>query len=89
MRRLRREAFRWWRVVGLAGGLAQQLREHQRFFGPASFGQPDDIEIFVCAQTGSNRAALEGLLGFLVQQRFRPTAPPVEALFAPLVTSNE
>jgi len=31
---------------------AARLEEHQRFFGPASFGQPDDIEIFVCAQTG-------------------------------------
>lgn len=31
---------------------ANRLKEHQRFFGPASFGQPDDIEIFVCAQTG-------------------------------------
>lgn len=31
---------------------ALRLKEHQRFFGPASFGQPDDIEIFVCAQTG-------------------------------------
>jgi benzoate/toluate 1,2-dioxygenase alpha subunit len=29
-----------------------RLREHERFFGPASFGAPDDIEIFVCAQTG-------------------------------------
>ena len=31
---------------------AARLAEHQRFFGPASFGQPDDIEIFVCTQTG-------------------------------------
>ena len=31
---------------------AARLEEHQRFFGPASFGQPDDIEIFVRAQTG-------------------------------------
>lgn len=35
-----------------------RLREHQRFFGPASFGQPDDIEIFVCAQTGVNVDAM-------------------------------
>ncbi|MGH3383137.1 MAG: aromatic ring-hydroxylating oxygenase subunit alpha [Nocardioidaceae bacterium] len=34
-----------------------RLTEHQRFFGPASFGQPDDIEIFVCAQTGVNVGA--------------------------------
>ncbi len=35
-----------------------RLREHQRFFGPASFGQPDDIEIFVCAQTGAHATAV-------------------------------
>jgi benzoate/toluate 1,2-dioxygenase alpha subunit len=35
-----------------------RLAEHQRFFGPASFGQPDDIEIFVCAQTGVNVSAM-------------------------------
>ena len=37
---------------------ADRLKEHQRFFGPASFGQPDDIEIFVCAQTGVNVTAM-------------------------------
>jgi benzoate/toluate 1,2-dioxygenase alpha subunit len=37
---------------------AARLQEHQRFFGPASFGQPDDIEIFVCAQTGANAGAM-------------------------------
>lgn len=30
-----------------------RLFEHERFFGPASFGAPDDIEVFVCAQTGA------------------------------------
>lgn len=40
-------------LVGASASFnADRLREHQRFFGPASFGQPDDIEIFVCAQTG-------------------------------------
>jgi benzoate/toluate 1,2-dioxygenase alpha subunit len=29
-----------------------RLAEHQRFYGPASFGAPDDIEIFVSAQSG-------------------------------------
>lgn len=29
-----------------------RLREHERFFGPASFGATDDIEIFVQVQTG-------------------------------------
>ena len=37
---------------------AARLKEHQRFFGPASFGQPDDIEIFVCTQTGINVEAM-------------------------------
>jgi hypothetical protein len=39
--------------VGIADSLnAARLREHERFFGPASFGATDDIEIFVCTQTG-------------------------------------
>lgn len=29
-----------------------RLREHERFFGPASFGATDDIEMFVSAQSG-------------------------------------
>jgi benzoate/toluate 1,2-dioxygenase subunit alpha len=29
-----------------------RLREHERFFGPASFGATDDIEIFVLNETG-------------------------------------
>ena len=37
---------------------AARLAEHQRFFGPASFGQPDDIEIFVCTQTGAQVDAM-------------------------------
>jgi 4,5-dihydroxyphthalate decarboxylase len=36
-----------------------------------------------------NRVALQALLGFLVQQRFLATAPPLEDLFARVVTSNE
>lgn len=30
----------------------ERLRWHERFYGPASFGAPDDIEIFVSNQTG-------------------------------------
>ncbi|MGH3759326.1 aromatic ring-hydroxylating oxygenase subunit alpha [Actinophytocola sp.] len=30
-----------------------RLKEHERFFGPASFGAPDDIEAFLCVQTGA------------------------------------
>ena len=29
-----------------------RLHEHERFFGPAGFGAPDDVEIFVCTQSG-------------------------------------
>jgi len=36
-----------------------------------------------------NRAALEALLGFLVEQRFVASAPALEDLFVPIVTSNE
>ena len=34
-----------------------RLYEHERFFGPSGFGAPDDIEIFVCAQTGAAATA--------------------------------
>jgi 4,5-dihydroxyphthalate decarboxylase len=37
----------------------------------------------------ANRAALEALVGFLVQQRFLSRAPELEALFAPTITANE
>lgn len=30
-----------------------RLREHERFFGPASFGATDDMEMFVSAQSGA------------------------------------
>lgn len=40
-------------LVGISDSLnVARLREHERFFGPASFGATDDIEIFVCTQTG-------------------------------------
>lgn len=29
-----------------------RLRTHERFFGPAGFGAPDDMEVFVTSQTG-------------------------------------
>ena len=34
-----------------------RLYEHERFFGPSGFGAPDDIEIFVCTQTGAAATA--------------------------------
>lgn len=42
----------------ILGGADQEvnsarLREHERFFGPASFGATDDIEMFVSAQSGA------------------------------------
>lgn len=40
-------------LVGAGDELnAARLREHERFFGPASFGATDDIEIFVRVQAG-------------------------------------
>ena len=36
-----------------------RLREHERFFGPASFGATDDLEIFVQVQTGLAAEAAE------------------------------
>ncbi len=41
-------------LVGTSDQLnAERLSEHERFFGPSGFGAPDDIEVFVCAQTGA------------------------------------
>lgn len=38
-----------------------RLREHERFFGPASFGATDDLEIFAHVQTGLQGGAAEWL----------------------------
>lgn len=38
-----------------------RLREHERFFGPSSFGATDDIEIFVLNQTGVQAEAARWL----------------------------
>ncbi|MFA9431920.1 aromatic ring-hydroxylating dioxygenase subunit alpha [Egicoccus sp. AB-alg2] len=38
-----------------------RLREHERFFGPSSFGATDDIEIFVLNQTGVQATAARWL----------------------------
>ncbi|MPZ89293.1 MAG: Rieske 2Fe-2S domain-containing protein [Nitriliruptorales bacterium] len=38
-----------------------RLREHERFFGPSSFGATDDLEIFVHVQTGAQATAAEWL----------------------------
>lgn len=40
-------------LEGAAAGVNEaRLSEHERFFGPASFGATDDIEIFILNQTG-------------------------------------
>ncbi|MBS3939808.1 MAG: Rieske 2Fe-2S domain-containing protein [Actinobacteria bacterium] len=39
----------------------RRLREHERFFGPSSFGATDDIEIFVLNQTGVQAEAARWL----------------------------
>ncbi|MPZ72559.1 MAG: Rieske 2Fe-2S domain-containing protein [Nitriliruptorales bacterium] len=38
-----------------------RLREHERFFGPASFGATDDLEIFVHVQTGVQASSAQWL----------------------------
>ncbi|MFA9446466.1 aromatic ring-hydroxylating dioxygenase subunit alpha [Egicoccus sp. AB-alg6-2] len=41
------------RIEGIDDAInTERLREHERFFGPSSFGATDDIEIFVLNQTG-------------------------------------
>jgi hypothetical protein len=41
------------RLEGVADQLnTARLRTHERFFGPAGFGAPDDVEMFVNAETG-------------------------------------
>lgn len=45
-----------------AGEEAQRLRGFERFFGPAGFGQPDDMEIFGLNQAGLQAKAVEWLV---------------------------
>ena len=39
-----------------------RYRAHERFYGPSGFGSPDDLEIFVCNETGMKATAVEWLL---------------------------
>lgn len=39
-----------------------RYRAHERFYGPSGFGSPDDIEIFVCNQTGMQASAVDWAL---------------------------
>jgi hypothetical protein len=41
---------------------AERLRGYERFFGPASFGQPDDVEIFALNQAGLQASAVDWLV---------------------------
>jgi benzoate/toluate 1,2-dioxygenase subunit alpha len=38
---------------------ASRLRAHERFFGPAGFGTPDDVEMFVNCESGMRGRAVE------------------------------
>ncbi len=38
---------------------AARLRSHERFFGPAGFGTPDDVEMFVNCENGMRGRAVE------------------------------
>ena len=38
---------------------AARLRAHERFFGPAGFGTPDDVEMFVNCENGMRGRAVE------------------------------
>jgi phenylpropionate dioxygenase-like ring-hydroxylating dioxygenase large terminal subunit len=40
----------------------ERLRTHERFFGPAGFGAPDDMEVFVTSQTGMKAKGVEWVL---------------------------
>jgi benzoate/toluate 1,2-dioxygenase subunit alpha len=39
-----------------------RYRAHERFYGPSGFGSPDDVEIFVCNQTGLQASGVDWLL---------------------------
>lgn len=41
---------------------AERLRGYERFFGPAGFGQPDDLEIFALNQAGLQASAVDWLV---------------------------
>jgi benzoate/toluate 1,2-dioxygenase alpha subunit len=53
-------------VYALDGAPAElnegRYRAHERFYGPSGFGSPDDVEIFVCNQTGVQAAGVDYLL---------------------------
>lgn len=46
-----------------------RYRAHERFFGPAGFGTPDDLEIFVASETGSHATHAEWSMASRGQHR--------------------
>jgi benzoate/toluate 1,2-dioxygenase alpha subunit len=53
-------------VYGLDGAPDElnqgRYRAHERFYGPSGFGSPDDVEIFVCNQTGLQASGVDWVL---------------------------
>ncbi len=50
-------------LEGVPEGLnTARLRAHERFFGPAGMGAPDDVEMFVNVQTGLQARAVDWLI---------------------------
>jgi len=48
------------RLDGVSDALnTARLRTHERFFGPAAFGAPDDVEMFAIGQSGMKARAAE------------------------------
>lgn len=39
-----------------------RYRAHERFYGPSGFGSPDDLEVFVCNQTGVQARGVDWVL---------------------------
>jgi phenylpropionate dioxygenase-like ring-hydroxylating dioxygenase large terminal subunit len=51
------------RLEGVSDELnTARLRTHERFFGPAGFGAPDDVEMFVNGETGMKARSAEWVL---------------------------
>jgi benzoate/toluate 1,2-dioxygenase subunit alpha len=48
-----------------------RYRAHERFYGPSGFGSPDDLEIFVCIQTGVQASGVDWILMSRGQHRER------------------
>ncbi len=50
-------------LKGVPDGLNEgRYRAHERFYGPSGFGSPDDLEVFVCNQTGVQARGVDWVL---------------------------